>query len=142
MKRKLGLKAFALALAFLVGAAMTPSVVHTQNQNPATSTANAAKNTASKQAQNTANGAKSAANGAATQTGNAANSVKNGATNATNSAKNGVQSATPPQPGMVWANPSSKVYHKSGSQYYGKTKSGKWMTESDAQKAGYKAAKN
>ncbi len=41
--------------------------------------------------------------------------------------------------GLVWVNTSSKVYHKSG-QFYGKTKQGKFMTEGDAQKAGYKAA--
>jgi hypothetical protein len=48
---------------------------------------------------------------------------------------------TPPSPGMVWVNTSSKVYHKAGSRWYGKTKDGKWMTETDAQKAGYKASK-
>lgn len=42
--------------------------------------------------------------------------------------------------GMVWVNTSTKVYHKEG-QYYGNTKHGKFMTEADAQKAGYKAAK-
>jgi hypothetical protein len=41
--------------------------------------------------------------------------------------------------GLVWVNLSSKVYHKEG-RYYGATKSGKFMTEADAQKAGYKAA--
>jgi len=41
--------------------------------------------------------------------------------------------------GLVWVNTSSKVYHKNG-QFYGKTKQGKFMTEADAQKAGYKAA--
>jgi hypothetical protein len=40
---------------------------------------------------------------------------------------------------MVWVNTSSGVYHKSG-RWYGKTKEGKFMTESDAVKAGYKAA--
>jgi hypothetical protein len=42
--------------------------------------------------------------------------------------------------GMVWVNTSSKVYHKEG-EFYGKTKHGKFMTEDEAKKAGYKAAK-
>jgi hypothetical protein len=41
--------------------------------------------------------------------------------------------------GMVWVNTSTKVYHKDG-EYYGNTAHGKFMTEADAQKAGYKAA--
>jgi predicted flap endonuclease-1-like 5' DNA nuclease len=47
----------------------------------------------------------------------------------------------PPVKGMVWVNLSTKVYHKEGDQWYGKTKSGKFMTEDDAIKAGYRAAK-
>src|SRR5262249_16625054 len=43
--------------------------------------------------------------------------------------------------GMVWVNTESKVYHKDG-KYYGKTKAGKFMTEDDAKKAGYHAAKS
>jgi hypothetical protein len=42
--------------------------------------------------------------------------------------------------GMVWVNTGTKVYHKDD-QFFGKTKHGKFMTESDAQKAGYKEAK-
>jgi hypothetical protein len=49
--------------------------------------------------------------------------------------------ATPPQPGMVWANTSTKVFHREGDRYYGNTKHGKWMTEEDALKAGYHEAK-
>ena len=41
--------------------------------------------------------------------------------------------------GKVWVNTESGVYHKSG-RWYGKTKSGKFMTESEAKAAGYKEA--
>jgi hypothetical protein len=41
----------------------------------------------------------------------------------------------------VWVNLDSKVYHKSG-RWYGKTKSGKFMTEDEAKAAGYKAAQS
>jgi acyl-CoA synthetase (NDP forming) len=49
--------------------------------------------------------------------------------------------AAPPQKGMVWVNTASGVYHAEGTKYYGKTKQGKYMTEADAQKAGYHIAK-
>ena len=42
--------------------------------------------------------------------------------------------------GTVWVNTDSGVYHKPGTRWYGKTKQGKYMTEADAQKAGYRAA--
>jgi hypothetical protein len=46
-----------------------------------------------------------------------------------------------PEKGMVWVNLDSKVYHKEGSRWYGKTKSGKYMSEADAIKGGYSASK-
>ena len=49
--------------------------------------------------------------------------------------------ATPPSPGMVWANAKTKVYHKAGDRWYGETKNGRWMTEEDAVKAGYRKSK-
>ena len=48
---------------------------------------------------------------------------------------------TPPAKGMVWVNTATKVYHFEGDRWYGKTKEGKFMTEADAQKAGYRASK-
>ena len=62
---------------------------------------------------------------------------------ATNSsAKPAASQQTPPanSNGMVWVNTDSGVYHKPGSRYYGKTKQGKYMTEADAIKAGYRAS--
>ena len=43
--------------------------------------------------------------------------------------------------GVVWVNTDSGIYHKPGSRFYGKTKKGKYMTEADAKKAGYREAK-
>jgi len=47
----------------------------------------------------------------------------------------------PPVKGMVWVNLSTKVFHREGDRYYGNTKNGKFMTEADAGKAGYREAK-
>jgi hypothetical protein len=47
----------------------------------------------------------------------------------------------PPQAGMVWVNLDSKVFHREGSHWYGRTKNGKFMAEADAVAAGYREAK-
>lgn len=47
----------------------------------------------------------------------------------------------PASSGMVWVNTDSKIYHKSGSTWYGKTKQGSYMTEAEAIKAGYRESK-
>ncbi len=47
-----------------------------------------------------------------------------------------------PQKGMVWVNLESKVYHREGSRWYGKTKSGKYMSEADAMKDGFARRKS
>jgi hypothetical protein len=44
-------------------------------------------------------------------------------------------------PGMVWVNPKTKVFHRQGDRWYGKTKNGKYMTEADAVAAGYRESK-
>ncbi len=56
-------------------------------------------------------------------------------------ASSSTQAQEPPQKGMVWVNLDSGVYHREGDRWYGKTKHGKFMTEADAQKAGYRASK-
>ena len=47
----------------------------------------------------------------------------------------------PPSPGMVWVNPDTKIFHRAGDPWYGKTRNGEWMTPADAVKAGYHEAK-
>lgn len=42
---------------------------------------------------------------------------------------------------MVWVNLNTGVYHREGDRWYGKTKKGKFMSEADAQKAGFRPAK-
>jgi competence protein ComEA len=50
------------------------------------------------------------------------------------------KAAAPPSPGMVWADPGTNLYRVEGQPGYGTTRDGKWMTESDAIRAGFRKA--
>ena len=69
---------------------------------------------------------------------------------APNTHQNGSKAGAKPKPssqeiadakakGLVWVNTATRVYHKEGSAY-GATKFGKFMTEEDAKKAGFRMA--
>lgn len=139
-----------LILASFLLVTISPSALHAQNtQTQSQSTTTKAKNkkksrkTKKSEAENSAAEANSSTNAASSSTTPAESShtaAKSERSHATSASS--VHAQTPPSPGMVWVNTETGVYHKSGSRWYGKTKQGKWMTEADAQKAGYKSAKH
>ena len=46
-----------------------------------------------------------------------------------------------PHRGDVWVNTATGVFHREGDVWYGKTKQGKYMSENDALRAGYRESK-
>ncbi len=47
-----------------------------------------------------------------------------------------------PSDTIVWANMPTRIYHYTGTRYFGHTRNGAYMCEADARAAGYRAAKN
>ena len=96
----------------------------------------------SKAASSAAEESKNAVSSAASDTKSAVSSAVGSKTKDSSRPKTASDSeiATAKASGKVWVNTDSGVYHKSG-QWYGTTKHGKFMTEGDAVKQGYRAAK-
>lgn len=88
-----------------------------------------------------ASGVEKGAGAAASGVQKGAGAVAKGAGKARDKVTGDTTAQQPPAPGMVWVNTETKVFHKEGDRWYGKTKHGKWMTEEDAVKAGYRPAK-
>ena len=136
MKIHLRRRIFSFALSALLGAAMTPYALHSQD----TQSRSASPTTKTKKSRKSK---KDSEPGGATLAARSTPEQSPQSNSRSHSEEHrSVPARTPPTPGMVWVNTNSKVYHKAGSRWYGKTKEGKWMTESNARKAGYKAAKN
>jgi hypothetical protein len=83
------------------------------------------------------NGA-AAANGTANENANGSSS-RNSARGSYAGSVAGRTAAPGGGPGMVWLNTTSNVYHCYGSEYYGKTKNGKYVSEKDAMNMGARA---
>src|SRR5215472_14822190 len=82
---------------------------------------------------------KAAADTAATAESTTAGSAKKAATAPAKTASES-EIAAAKASGKVWVNTETGVYHKGG-KWYGATKQGKFMTENEAIKAGYRASK-
>ena len=83
----------------------------------------------------------SAPAGGATESAPASTGSQKMAPKSTDAGSGPTEARQAPAKGMVWVNTATKVYHFEGDRWYGKTKEGKFMTEQDAIRAGYRAAK-
>jgi hypothetical protein len=102
-----------------------------------------AKSTTKKAAKSTENAVSSSASTAATAAAPAASTAAAAPAKAASKASTATKEQAPGGgPGMVWLNTESNVYHCPGSQYYGKTKQGAYMTEADAKAKGAHADHN
>ena len=133
-KRIAAFSLFALMLSFAVAFSSAAPAKEQSSQPSATppqSSSDASKKTPA---------ANSQSNAAVATSSNATNATSNNSTNSTSTSAANAQAAPAKKSGMVWVNTETGVYHRPGSRWYGKTKKGKYMTEADAIKAGYKAA--
>jgi hypothetical protein len=134
----------AALLAALLFAAGTQTLCAQSAQpasDPAKSDSSSAKK--SEQPKKTGAAAQESATAPASPAAPAASTPANSASTSTPASKPATaQLTTPRNTGeTVWVNTETGVYHKAGSHWYGKTKHGKYMTEADARKAGYREAK-
>src|ERR1700683_1459074 len=72
----------------------------------------------------------------------AASTAKTATTKTTTAKPTAADIADAKSKGLVWCNTNTKVYHLADSKFYGNTSKGKFMTTADAQKAGFKQAKD
>ena len=66
---------------------------------------------------------------------------KSSTSTATGKSEPSVAYQAPPSKGMVWVNLETKVYHREGDRWYGRTKRGKYMSEADATRQGFRLSK-
>lgn len=114
----------------------------TETKKGAVKATDATVDTTKKATNATVDATKKGATATADTTKKAADATAEGTKKTVNKATGKPAAGPPPQKGMVWVNTDSGAYHKEGSRWYGNTKQGKYMTETDAQKAGYQAAKS
>jgi hypothetical protein len=157
------MKSFGL-IAVLAAAFMAVPGVYAQSAAPAAASQTVTCNDGTTQTVSTTKGAchghkginksASSASGSSSSSGSSSNSSSNSssaaapaaASKSTASSSKSTPAATPAAgggAGQVWVNTASKTkaYHCQGSKWYGTTKQGKYMSVSDAQAAGYHAAK-